>query len=293
MKRTDDAWALMCWAVSDDSTDTDSGEGEGDESSQVCVMRYVDIRCYWVAGGRSDPSATRATAGPADTYRHGRWVAERSVRSVPISARMRRKLAGAGAGVLATTISKDAFPVITDKWVVQDPGGAGAFSNLADSAQDAMHQFVVGAPAKKVCSVLGVPRAALPVIDEVARELPLGIDGLFDTIKTVAQVAGMAIGVATGVPLVHIAACKAFVHQQVTRGLTREFERALTPPSGREPAKPAKVAAPAKPGKDRGRYPAGPPPAGERYRPRPRPPGSASPPRPQRQSRGGSPHSRG
>jgi hypothetical protein len=233
MKRTDDAWTFTCWTVSDDSTDSDSGESEDDESSQARVMHHVDIRCYWVAGGRSDPSAKRATAGPAGTDHHGTWVAERSVRSVPISARVRRKLAGVGAAELANTISKDAFPVITDRWVVQDPGGAGTFSNLTGSAQDAMHQLVVGAPATRVCSALGAPRTALPVVDEVARQLPLGIDGLFDTIKTLAQVAGMAIGVATGVPLPHIAACKAFVHDQVTRGLTREFERSLLAPSGR------------------------------------------------------------
>ena len=289
MKRTDDAWTFTCWAVSDDSTDSDSGEGEDEESSQVCVMHHVDIRCYWVAGGRSDPSATRAMAGPADTDRHERWVAERSVRSVPISARLRRKLAGADAAELANTISKDAFPVISDRWVVQDPGGAGAFSDLTDSAQNAMHQFVLGAPTTKVCSALGAPRAALPAVDGVARKLPLGIDGLFDTIKTVAQVAGMAIGVATGVPLVHIAACKAFVHDQVTRGLTREFEGALTAPSGREGPT---GAAPVERQQGPRTIPAVPTPEWDRYRPRPRPPRRASPPRPQ-PSRGDSPHSRG
>jgi hypothetical protein len=289
MKRTDDAWTFTCWAITGDSTDTDSGEGEDDESSRECVMCYVDIRCYWVAGGRSDPSATRATAGPADTDRHGRWVAERSVRSVPISTRLGRKLAGADADVLANTISKDAFPVITDRWVVQDPGGACAFSNLTDSAQEGMHQFVVGAPATEFCSMLGTPRAALPVVDGFARELPLGIDGLFDTIKTVAQVAGMAIGVATGVPLVHIAACKAFIHDQVKRGLTREFERALRPPSGRERA-PGAAPEESQPGVRR--VPARPPPAQDWYGLRPGSP-RPSPPQPQRRSRGDSPHSRG
>ena len=122
MKRTDDAWMLTCWTITDDSTDTDSAKDDDDESSRACVMCYVDIRCYWVAGGRSDPSAKRATAGPADTDHHGTWVAERSVRSGPISAKLRRKLAGADAGVLARR-SMDAFPVITDRWVVQDPGG--------------------------------------------------------------------------------------------------------------------------------------------------------------------------
>jgi hypothetical protein len=105
-----------------------------------------------------------------------------------------------------------------------------------------MHQFVLGVPATKFSSALGAPRTTSRVINDVARELPLGIDGLFDTIKTLAQVAGMAIGVATGVPLVHLAACKAFVHDHVTRGLTREFDEALmSPPRGKERTHAAQV----------------------------------------------------
>jgi hypothetical protein len=283
MKRTDDVWTFTCWTVSDDSTDSDSAEQDDDGSAQTCVMDHVEIRCYWVAHERSAPSAKRATATPADTDHHGWWVAERSVRSAPISASQRSKLAGAGADVLANTISNKVFPVVSDGWVVQDPGRAGAFSDLTDSAQDAMHQFVLGAPATEVCRALDAPRAALPVVDGVARELPLGIDDLFHTIKTVAQIAGMAIGVATGVPLVSTAAFKAFVHDQVTRVLTREFDEALIAPSGRErpmragPAKPKQHPAPV------GRIQA---PKQDRARARPRR-------RPQRPSQGDARPSRG
>ena len=253
----------MCWTVADDSTDSESAEDDGDGSAQTYVMHFVDIRCYWVGDVRPAPSATRATSRPgreqramarsADTDYRGQWVVDRSVKSVRIDASLRSKLADAGAEVLAKSISNKAFPLFTDRWVVRDPGGAAAVSNMTESAQSAMHEFVLGVPATDFSSAIGVPPAASPLVDEVARELPLGIDGLFDTIKRVAQVAGMVIGVATGVPLVHLAACKAFVHDQVTRGLTREFEKALTAPSEPERRTHAPPVTPGQPG----RMPAG------------------------------------
>jgi hypothetical protein len=231
---------ITYWVVlADDSTDSDSGDD--DESAQTCVVNHVEIRCYRARGTGPPRSAGGATTGPPGANQHPPWVIERHVSPVRISARLRGTVAGAVKDDLANTISTRVFGAISDQWVVQDPGRLGASADQTAQAGDGLHQILLGAPAEKVSSALGVTGPVPSIVGGVAGQLPLPIDGPFGFIKALAQVAGMAIGVATGVPLLATASCKSFVHDQVTQGIAR----ALSP----EPSSEQRTRHSARPGR--------------------------------------------
>lgn len=188
-------------AVSEDDADDDSGQ-QG-SSGGGAGLHYVEIGCYleFRAGGQT------------------RWVLERTVVTVPRSSDAGHALGDAVDNYVATMISDRPFAFSDRWWIVCDPGGLGAYDAAVQHAQDGLHKLLLGDPAQKVCQALGFPAPGM--VGGIAGQLALPIDGPLGFIEQLLQVAGMAVGVCAGMPVLTTACCKAFLHDQLTRGVAR------------------------------------------------------------------------
>ena len=185
----------------DDNPDDDSGQ-QG-SSGGGGGLHYVEIGCYleFRAGGQT------------------RWILERTVVPIPRTSDASRALGDAVDNYVATVISDRVFTLSDRWWIVCDPGGLGADDAVVQHAQEGLHKLLLGDRVEEVWRALGVP--APGVAGGIAGQLALPIDGPLGFIEQLLQVAGMAVGVCVGMPVLTTACCKAFLHDQVTRGVTR------------------------------------------------------------------------
>ena len=104
---------------------------------------------------------------------------------------------------------------------------------------EGLHRLLLGDPTAKVVTS-GLPRPYAAVAAGIAAQIPLPIDGPFMLIKMSLQVAGMAVGLLAGFPVLTTACCKSFLHDQLTGGAARGIEAVVrdlaSPASPRERA---------------------------------------------------------
>ncbi len=166
------------------SEDEDSDQQR--RSSGACRMRFVEFRCY----PKPEPVATDG---------HARWVLERTVVPVPSTNNAGQLLGDAVDNYVATKISDRADEATDTWWIVSDPGGLAADAAVVQHTQQGLHRLLFGDPAQAVCQALGGPVPGM--VGDIAGELPLPIDRPLEFIQQALQVAGMAVGVLAGMPV--------------------------------------------------------------------------------------------
>jgi hypothetical protein len=214
-----------------DNTDDDSGQqGQSDGTG---LIRVVEIRCYpdldrtFHPGSQQPDRSEHESARPLTADYHARWVLERTV--IPVPSSDVSYLIGVEAvdEYLAEKIIDPAFEVISDMWIVHDPGGFDAVAQADYGMQRGLHRLLLGDRTRAVCGELGVPGPGADVAGGIAAEIRLPIDGPLNFIKLLLQVAGMAVGMLVGLPVLTTACCKSFLHDQLTRMMARGIGAAI------------------------------------------------------------------
>jgi hypothetical protein len=206
-------------ALSEDD-DADDDSGQQGSSGGGGGLHYVEIGCLESRAGG-----------------HTQWVLERTVVTVPRTSDAGHALGDAVDNYVAAKISDRAFAFSDTWWIVSDPGRLGVDDEVVQRTQEGLHKLLLGDPAKAVCQALRVP--APGTVAGIAGQLALPIDRPLGLIEQLLQVAGMAVGVCAGMPVLTTACCKAFLHDQFTRGVARGtravIENALAPAPAPKP----------------------------------------------------------
>jgi hypothetical protein len=239
----------------DDDADDDSGEqghadfGQGGHAVGPARVRIVQIRCC-------------PAAGRDRTWELQRTVVRR-IRGSDVGGLTR----DTAASYVAQKISDPAFASTDSWWVVSDPRGFDWAGQAVGTAQEGLHRLLLGDPIEAVWGAFGGGPAPGAVAD-IASAIPLPVDEPLGFIKQIVDVAGMAVGVLTGFPVLTTACCKSFLHDQLTRGIARGIHYVVQGPD--TPAPTVSRGRPAAPGpatrKAPGRVPP-PPPTVSRGRP--------------------------
>jgi len=245
---TDDDVVTYFTLPEDDDADDDSGQhghahddsGRQGHAAGAATVRFVQIR--WSPAPGRDRT----------------WVLERTVVRGIHGSDVSDLTEDTVADYMAQKISDPVFAYTDRWWIVSDPGGVGAAAGAVESARQGMHKLLLGNPAQAVCEKLGVPFP--DIAGGVAAQIPLPIDAPFGFIKQLLQVAGMAVGMLAGFPVLTTACCKSFLHDQITRRVARGIRQVVLDPIMRGVPTRQPVAPPAAPPEsaDPGRRPAWP-----------------------------------
>ena len=298
--------------------------------------RLVRVRCFPAPreseASRGWPKEDRAKEdlpplpGPAQfgqAQRRG-WIIERTIVTLPANSHPRivdpgavrpvwqAALPGGGqhhAGFrdqirdafdeyAAEVIVNPAYDKVTEWWAVEDPGNVGAAAQAVGNTKAGLHQFFLGAPANSVCRALGAPAPAANAAGGVVGSLPLPVDGPMGDVKMFFQFVGIAVGVATGIPLFHIACTKSLGHDLLQKAVAKEireighnltaedrtWQKARAPAENHSTVRVPTVSPPTLPAPGRGMTVDEL--ADRHIRRRPRPPSPPSPPSPTRRAPG-------
>jgi hypothetical protein len=229
----------------DDDAEDDSGEqghadfGQGGHAAGPARVRIVQIRCY-------------PALGHDRTWELRRTVV-RGIRGSSVTGLTR----DTAADYVAQKISDAAFASTDTWWIVSDPRGFDWTAQKVGRAQLGLHRLLIGDRVEAVWGAFSGGPAPGAVAD-IASAIPLPVDEPLGFIKQLVDVAGMAVGVLAGFPVLTTACCKSFLHDQLTRGVAWGVRQVIQGPANPDregrPGRPAPLQ-PATPGRP---VPAGP-----------------------------------
>ena len=125
-----------------------------------------------------------------------------------------------GADAVAETIAGQLEAVVLDKaWDLWRVAGQVELADAAGdvaSLEDTIHEIAVGEPSDQLMSGLGLP--GTDFLGSIIEHVPISfIDRRLGTVKLAIEVAGIAVSVIAGAPLLACACFKALIHDTVHR----------------------------------------------------------------------------
>jgi hypothetical protein len=148
---------------------------------------------------------------------------------------------------ISAKITERGWNEVSECWVTRDPAYFGSAVQGIDAAYARLRQVLLDEPAQAVGDWMRFPGPVSSVIGDIAENIPLPIDRPLGSFRTFLEVAGMAVGLAVGVPLLATACLKSYVHDQlkraVTDGVRTIVDEVLHPAERSEPGPVRRIAA--------------------------------------------------
>lgn len=166
-----------------------------------------------------------------------------------ISSPMLDRGLDATSAYLTEKLTEHGWAKLNEYWLTQDVWSIDSAVQDIDTLDADLREFLLGQPAMELAEWLDFQETTAAVIAGIAAQTPLPTDLPVREIKTFLEVAGMAIGVAIGLPVLSTACFKSFAHDQfmlvMAEGLKCIAKEIIDPAIPEEPVAAIESPAPA------------------------------------------------